>query len=92
MVKYSRSLVLSAVAAFGFSMAACAGGVAGGDMQSTGGGYADASSEANSGDFEQMPLTPVLDRDGQPPKVRIMMQGKPLFFRVWQADVGRIPL
>ena len=43
-------------------------------------------------DFEQMPLTPVLDRDGQPLKVRIMMQGKPLFFRVWQADVGRIPL
>ncbi len=43
-------------------------------------------------DFEQMPLTAVLDRDGQPLKVRIMMQGKPLYFRVWQADVGRIPL
>ncbi len=43
-------------------------------------------------DFEQMPLAAVLDRDGQPLKVRIMMQGKPLFFRVWQADVGRIPL
>lgn len=43
-------------------------------------------------DFEQMPLTPVVDQAGVPLKVRISMGGKPLFFRIWQADVGRVPL
>lgn len=46
----------------------------------------------HTNDFDQMPLFPVLDHDGQPLKVRIMMQGLPLFFRIWRADVGRIPL
>lgn len=43
-------------------------------------------------DFEQMPLSLVLDPDGQPLKVRISMQDRPLFFRIWRADVGRVPL
>lgn len=43
-------------------------------------------------DFEQMPLSAVLDEDGLPLKVRFQMQGSPLYFRVWRADVGRVPL
>lgn len=43
-------------------------------------------------DFDQMPLTAVLDLEGQPLKVRIMMQDRPLYFRIWKAEVGRIPL
>jgi starch phosphorylase len=46
----------------------------------------------HANDFEQMPLFPVLDNDGHPLKVRIFMQGKPLFFRIWRVDVGRVPL
>lgn len=43
-------------------------------------------------DFEEMPLSPVLDANAEPLRVRIVMQGRPLFFRIWRADVGRIPL
>ena len=43
-------------------------------------------------DFDEMPLSPVLDANAEPLRVRIVMQGRPLFFRIWRADVGRIPL
>lgn len=43
-------------------------------------------------DFEELPLSLVMDADGAPLLVRIVMQGRPLFFRIWRANVGRIPL
>jgi len=43
-------------------------------------------------DFEQMPLKVVRDRDGRVVVCRIPMAGEPLAFRIWRADVGRVPL
>lgn len=53
-------------------------------------GWQQERYEAN--DFEQMPIFPVLDSAGNILTVQIIMQGKPLFFRIWRADVGRVPL
>ncbi len=43
-------------------------------------------------DFEQMPMTPVLDDQGQVLKIQITMQGQALYFRIWRVDVGRVVL
>lgn len=43
-------------------------------------------------DFDQMPLSPALTPDGTPAAMQIAIGDRPLHFRIWQADVGRIRL
>ncbi len=42
--------------------------------------------------FSQLPLTPVLNANGERVKVSIALPGRNLYAKVWRIDVGRIPL
>ncbi len=43
-------------------------------------------------DFSTMPITPVLDANGDHLRVHVDLAGREVPIRVWQAQVGRIPL
>ncbi len=43
-------------------------------------------------DFDQMPLSPALTPDGQPAAMQITIGDRPLSFRIWEANVGRVRL
>lgn len=43
-------------------------------------------------DFDQMPVTPALTPDGQQAAMQIAIGDRPLHFRIWRANVGRINL
>jgi len=42
--------------------------------------------------YSQLPLSPVVDQNGEPLKVSLVFPGRNLNARVWKVDVGRIPL
>jgi glycogen phosphorylase len=43
-------------------------------------------------DFYNLPLDPVLGRDGAECRIELEMLGRPLVVRAWKAQVGRVPL
>ena len=43
-------------------------------------------------DFHNLPLQPLEDKDGEPLMVQVSFPGRPVFARIWQVQVGRIPL
>jgi len=43
-------------------------------------------------DFEQLPITPVHDAHGDPLVLSVTLPGRPVYFHLWKAQVGRIPL
>ncbi len=42
--------------------------------------------------FEDMPLLPVLNPEGDPVTISVMLPGREVFARLWQIQVGRLPL
>lgn len=42
--------------------------------------------------FEDMPVLPILDEDGQPLMVSVDLPGRKLHARLWEIHVGRVPL
>ncbi len=42
--------------------------------------------------FDDMPVIPYLDADGQPVMIRVELPGRALHARLWRIQVGRIPL
>ena len=43
-------------------------------------------------DFHTLPLQPLRDKDGEKLMVQVDFPGRPVFARIWQVQVGRIPL
>ena len=43
-------------------------------------------------DFHNLPLSPALDRSGAPVTITLQFPGRPVFVKVWRAQVGRVPL
>ncbi|MBX9690800.1 MAG: alpha-glucan family phosphorylase, partial [Cyanobacteria bacterium] len=43
-------------------------------------------------DFYNMPIVPAKDANGEPIVVTVNFPGRPLYVKVWQAQVGRVPL
>jgi starch phosphorylase len=43
-------------------------------------------------DFHALPLQPLEDKAGEPLMVQMNFPGRPVFARIWQVQVGRIPL
>ncbi|CAK7058887.1 MAG: Glycogen phosphorylase [Desulfovibrio sp.] len=43
-------------------------------------------------DFDQMPLSPARTPDGKPAQMEITVGDRPLHFRIWEANVGRVRL
>lgn len=43
-------------------------------------------------DFYNMPVTPVLDKDGNHLKVSVLMPGRTVYCLIWKIQVGRVPL
>jgi starch phosphorylase len=43
-------------------------------------------------DFAQMPITQVCDENGDPVTVNIDIAGRAIYFHLWKAQVGRVPL
>jgi glycogen phosphorylase len=43
-------------------------------------------------DFNKMPITPVTGGDGKPLSIEIQLPGRRIVARIWQVQVGRIPL
>lgn len=42
--------------------------------------------------FEELPVSPVLDQNGDPLTVTVDLPGRDIFVRVWNIQVGRVPL
>ncbi len=42
--------------------------------------------------FDQLPVLPVLDTDGQPMTVCVELPGRDVYARLWEIHVGRVPL
>lgn len=42
--------------------------------------------------FEELPVMPILDQDGQPLMVSVELPGRTLHARLWEIRVGRLPL
>lgn len=43
-------------------------------------------------DMAQAPIRPVLDADGQPVKIRVILAGHPVYAGIWNVNVGRVAL
>lgn len=43
-------------------------------------------------DFYMLPVSPLKDAEGQPIKIQVDLAGRPLFARLWKAQVGRVML
>ena len=43
-------------------------------------------------DFEQLPITPVHDAAGDPLVLAVELPGRAVYFHLWKAQVGRVPL
>ncbi len=42
--------------------------------------------------FSHLPITPILDQEGNELKIQIALPGRTLFAKIWLSDIGRIPL
>ncbi len=43
-------------------------------------------------DFSDMPIAPVLEDNGEPLSIEVMIEDRPIALRIWQAQIGRVPL
>jgi glycogen phosphorylase len=43
-------------------------------------------------DFEQLPITPVHDANGDPMVISVEMPGRQVHVHIWKAQIGRVPL
>ena len=43
-------------------------------------------------DFNEMPLIPMVDDNGDPLMVSVQLPGREVFVRIWKVQVGRVPL
>jgi len=43
-------------------------------------------------DYSSMPITPVLEENGDPLSVEVAIEERPIALRIWKAQIGRIPL
>jgi starch phosphorylase len=49
-------------------------------------------SQYNYNDFSNLPVNAVLDEDNEPLTIRVPIDDRTIAMRVWQANVGRVPL
>lgn len=43
-------------------------------------------------DFHNLPLSPAVDTSGAPVTITVQFPGRPVFAKVWRAQIGRVPL
>ena len=54
--------------------------------------FGDQVAEYKPQNFSQLPISKVLDEDGEQLKISIGLPGRTLYARIWRCDVGRVPL